>query len=582
MRWVITCFFIAVVRGVGPDGTVCEDVNEQAVDAVLLPGSHWLRTSPDWVMGVSAMSSHAKDESKHTASTVLDHNDRTWWDIVAYSNQWVTFDLGIDATLSMVSFKKRNKGGIHTGRWMMSPTAKGVFVPIKTVNFAVGCEQIIVGFNDTTARYWKFQVLKFHRGVSQTLPDLAELGFFGRFEKMQPGSNIVGLEEPATESKCPCVHDNRVTRQLEIAKKPSRTADMCCALCIRTLKCKSWVFMAHQPAGTKGEGVCSLQSKLVLKDKSGSVGATAGGAVVKGYLCHGESEDERRPTTHGVAAGAGVSGTADEGLGGISHSRGSGGNGANGANSSLPLGHPQLGGSKGDTCFRTVHMVMELQGLLVSHLKLVLLLVSQWVGVTLQQVELQGIESAAKMAAQAKAEGREHGRAGGSEVPRTRFEIDVSSPCSEAPTVQQKMREMKQTPARFEEYVQLEAIARKICKVCFCSHNYPLPTPPARIPNTDLTCIRLHQCQVHACKYIRAYVVSSVGIGGSAFVQDSAYRQREARKEQQQKLEETDAMAVKRAGFERAAMAPGKEREAVCAQYVVWGQSVGRANYFPC
>jgi hypothetical protein len=483
----LACFAVALAvhEGVRAESALCEDVSDQAVDAVLLPGSHWLRSSPDWVMGVSAMSSHAKDGSKHKALTVLDGNELTWWDIAAYSNQWVTFDLGIDATLSMVSFRKRNKGGIQTGKWLMSPTPDGLFVPIKTVNFAVGCKDIIVGFNDTTARYWKFQVLGFHRGVSQLLPDLAEIGFFGRFEKNQPGSNIIGLEEPATESKCPCVHDKRVMRQEEIASKHARTADICCALCIRTVKCKSWIFQAHE--GSKHKGSCSLQSKLTLKEKKGHSGGGGRTGVVSGYLCHGESKERKHrgvliAGAQAGAAGAGMGGPGLEGSG-INGNSYEGGNGVR--NVSFPLGHPQLGGSLGKNCFRTVHMVMELQGLMVSHLKLVLLLVSQWVGVTLQQTELQGITGHCAAGPRGRKNGSGGGGGGGGggsrgggggrrtlSRPCTRFEIDVSSACGEAPTVQQKMKEMKQTPARFEEYVQLEAIARKICKVC-CGTTHP-------------------------------------------------------------------------------------------------------------
>jgi hypothetical protein len=62
-----------------------------------------------------------------------------------------------------------------------------------------------------------------------------------------------------------------------------------------------------------------------------------------------------------------------------------------------------------------------------------------------------------------------------------------------------------------------------------------------------------------------------VGIGGSEFVQDSAFRQREARKEQQKEIEEQDAMTVKRSGFERAAMASAKERAKV--------RSMGRVGH---
>lgn len=43
------------------------------------------------------------------SSQLMDGQSSTWWLIGTYPNQWVTFDLGVDTTLSMIRVEKMKK-----------------------------------------------------------------------------------------------------------------------------------------------------------------------------------------------------------------------------------------------------------------------------------------------------------------------------------------------------------------------------------------------------------------------------------------------------------------------------------------
>ena len=74
-----------------------------------LRGSHWLERSQQWASGVSSMSQRVDSAAAnrgHSAMQMLDGRSSSWWLVGTYPNQWVTFDLKVDTTLSMVRVQK--------------------------------------------------------------------------------------------------------------------------------------------------------------------------------------------------------------------------------------------------------------------------------------------------------------------------------------------------------------------------------------------------------------------------------------------------------------------------------------------
>ena len=68
-------------------------------------GGRWVQQMR--VADVSTMSAF----KGHEASRLVDGSSRTYWQIAAFINQWVVFDLGSSKLLGKVELRKRRPGG---------------------------------------------------------------------------------------------------------------------------------------------------------------------------------------------------------------------------------------------------------------------------------------------------------------------------------------------------------------------------------------------------------------------------------------------------------------------------------------